>query len=202
MRMKKPKITDTTFSRNFRDSIIYIRTIKNYIYFSLFLFFISAIAGYIYPFFFEEKILEFIRELLSKTKEMTPLKLIRFIILNNIQSSLVAIVFGIILGIIPFLVAVVNGYILGFVANRTIAAEGIIIVWRLFPHGILEIPAVIISIAMGLRLGMFLFTYDGKNKGKEFWKWILSSLKVFVLIVLPMLIIAGIVEGILIWFLN
>jgi stage II sporulation protein M len=61
--------------------------------------------------------------------------------------------------ITPLVVLVVNGYVLGFVANKSVGSQGILVLWRLMPHGIFEIPAIIISIAVGIRLGMFLFVY-------------------------------------------
>ncbi len=106
-------------------------------------------------------------------------------------------ILGIFLGFVPLVVAVVNGYVLGFVASKTVAVEGWLILWRLLPHGIFEIPAVLISIALGLKLGSFLFT--SKNKGwKEFWKWIKDVVRVFIFVIIPLLVIAGIIEGLLI----
>ena len=85
---------------------------------------------------------------------------------------------------------------------QVIGIGGIFILWRLLPHGIFEIPAIIISISMGLRLGSFLFVYHGKKKCSEFWKWIKKSSIAFLLIVIPLLVIAGLIEGILIWILG
>ena len=91
---------------------------------------------------------------------------------------------------------------LGFVAKKTVAFEGFSILFRLIPHGIFEIPALIISLALGLKLGMFLFIYKEKNKGKEFLTWLKSSIKVFIFVIIPLLVIAGIIEGILIFLLK
>lgn len=98
-------------------------------------------------------------------------------------------IFGILLGILPFLALVVNGYVLGFVANQAIAIDGIFVLWRLLPHGIFEIPAILISTALGIRLGT-----DLKNIKKNF----ISSIRIFLLIVIPLLVIAGLIEGLFI----
>jgi uncharacterized membrane protein SpoIIM required for sporulation len=94
------------------------------------------------------------------------------------------------------------------VINQSVAIEGPLIIWRLFPHGIFEIPAVLISVSLGLRLGMFLFFWKSEVeevKGvevgiwSEFKKWLMQSLRIFIFVVVPLLVIAGIIEGILIW---
>ena len=76
-----------------------------------------------------------------------------FIFLNNIQSAFLGFILGIIFGIIPLTILIVNGYILGFVMNKSVAVEGILIIWRLVPHGIFEIPAILISTSLGIKLG-------------------------------------------------
>tara|TARA_Y100000034_G_C6716675_1_gene316852 strand:- start:368 stop:697 length:330 start_codon:yes stop_codon:yes gene_type:complete len=106
---------------------------------------------------------------------------------------------GIFLGIFSFLILIVNGYVLGFVASKSVAVEGILVLWRLLPHGIFEIPAVMISAGLGLKLGAYLFV---KHKKGDFKQWLLNSLRVFLFIVVPLLIIAAIIEGILIIFLS
>lgn len=195
---KRGKKSEGWMYENFLESIAYLKSIKNYFWFSLILFFAIGVLGFIFPIFFEKQIIGFIQDLIAKTQGMNSLELTGFIIYNNIKSALFAVVFGIFFGVIPFVITVVNGYVLGFVSNKTVVAAGPLILWRLVPHGIFEIPAILISVALGIRLGMFLFVYKGKNKKKEYWEWLKDSLKVFLFIVIPLLVIAGIIEGLLI----
>jgi stage II sporulation protein M len=187
--------------KNFKLSLGYIKRIKNYIWFSLFLFFGLMVIGIIFPGFFEKQILEMIAELIKETEDLDGLSLVRFIFINNIKSGFFAMILGVFLGITPFIIGIVNGYILGFVINKSVELEGILVLWRLLPHGIFEIPAILISIGMGLRLGGFLFVSKDKSV-REFWKWIKDSFRVFVFIVVPLLVVAAIIEGGLIWFLG
>jgi len=184
---------------NFKLSLKYLREIKNYFWFVLFLFFGIGILGYFFPVFFEEWVLNLIKEIMQETEGLDALGLIRYIFINNFQSSFFAMLFGIFFGIIPFMVLVVNGYFLGFVANGVVDSEGLLVLWRLLPHGVFELPAVFISIAIGLRLGVFLIVYRGENKLKEFRKWLIDALRVFVFVVVPLLVIAAVIEGWLIW---
>jgi stage II sporulation protein M len=160
--------------------------IKNYLIFSITIFFLFAIIGIIFPHFFENRILELINSLIKKTEGMNFIDLFVFITANNIQVSFVGIILGILFGIIPVLTLITNGYVLGFVINKSIASEGIFIIWRLFPHGIFELPAVFISISLGIKLGT-----DLKNSKKN----IKSALITFILVVVPLLVIAGMIES-------
>ena len=182
----------------FLSSIDHLKKIKIYFIISITLFALISLIGFIFPIFFEEQIIKIIEEIINQTQGLSPLELTRFIMLNNIKSAFFAMIFGIYLGLLPIAVIVLNAYVLGFISNKTVASEGIFILWRLFPHGIFEIPAVLLSTAMGLNLGFFLLTYQGKNKLEEFLNQIKKSLITFTLVIIPLLVIAGIIEGILI----
>jgi len=152
----------------------------------------------LFPVFFEEQILDLIKDIIAQTEGLGGLELIRFIFVNNLKSSFFAMLLGIFFGIIPFMIILVNGYVLGFVANKTVSSEGFFVLWRLLPHGIFELPAVFISAAIGLKLGLFLFVSKDKS-WKEFKKWIVDAFRIFVFIVIPLLVVAAIIEGGLMW---
>jgi len=118
-----------------------------------------------------------------------------FIILNNAKSSFLGVFFGFIYGLFPLIITLVNGYILGVVSQMSVGQGGFVVLWQLLPHGIFELPAIFISLGLGLKFGTFIFQ---KDKSKSFKNYLINSLKVFFLIVLPLLIVAGIIEGILI----
>lgn len=191
--------TDNFLYENFKLALAYLKESKKYVWVSFILFIITAVFGYFFPIFFKEEVIRVIENLVDQTAGLNSFQLIAFIINNNMTSSFYGLILGIFLGIIPIGIIIVNGYVLGFVANKAVDGEGILVLWKLFPHGIFEIPAVMISIGLGLRLGMFLLVYHKKGKGKEFFKQIINSLRVFFLIVIPLLVIAGIIEGSLIW---
>jgi len=226
-------------SINFRKSVKDLNKIKFYFWFSFILFFAITLFGIIFPIFFVERIYEIIENLTLKTHGMNAIELVRFIMTNNIMSAFIGIISGLSLGIMPIIVIIVNSYILGFVINKSVAVAGPLIIWRLFPHGIFEIPAILISVSLGIRLGylmmyncinkynkklskfmvfslMFisiilfpislifyiLFTLvDNKLRG-EFFNNIILSLRIFIFIIVPLLFIAGIIEGILIYVLG
>jgi uncharacterized membrane protein SpoIIM required for sporulation len=61
------------------------------------------------------------------------------------------------------------------------------------------LPAIFISLGLGLKTGMFIFQ---KDKIKILKKYLYNSIKVFLLIVIPLLIIAGFIEGTLMFLLK
>lgn len=179
----------------------FVKESRNFIYSVISVFFIFSLIGFFIPApaMISGQILKFIEELLLKTQNMGNFELIKFIFFNNIQSSFFGMIFGAFLGIFPFMAIVANGYVLGFVASLAVNSEGVFVLWRLFPHGIFELPAIFISLGLGLKIGTFIFK---KKKFESLKEYSLNSLRVFLFIVLPLLIIAAIIEGSLIYFVG
>ena len=193
MRKKQKKKKDF-FKENYVQSWKYIKESRYFIYSIVILFLFFILLGFFFPVpeNISAYILEFIEELLRKTEGMSWGELIRFIFLNNIQGSFFGMIFGVLLGIFPMMSVIANGYILGFVAAKSVEAQGILILWRLFPHGIFELPALFLSLSLGLKLGTFIFQ---KKKLKSLQRYLWESLRVFLFVIIPLLIIAAIIEG-------
>jgi stage II sporulation protein M len=194
--MKKAK--NHFLRENYKQSWNYIKESRNFIYIILIVFSLFFFLGYFIhvPENIVQLILEFIEELLRKTEGMSPVELISFIFFNNLQSSFFGMIFGIVFGIFSVISIVSNGYLLGFVSSRAAQSEGLLILLRLFPHGIFELPALIISMGLGLKIGTFIFQ---KKKIESLKNYLWNSLRVFLFVIIPLLFIAAIIEGILIF---
>ena len=179
----------------------YVRGSKKFIYFITGIFFVFLLIGFLVPApeFLYDRILEYIRELLEKTEAMSPLELIWFILSNNVTSTFFIVILGIVLGIFPVLNAIANGYMLGFVSSISVQNGGFLTLWKILPHGIFELPAVFISLGLGAKLGTFIFQ---KNKWISFKSYLINSLRAFILVVIPLLIVAGIIEGVIMVLLS
>ena len=138
------------------------------------------------------------REIVSKTEGLGTLDMILFIFNNNVKSAFFGLMFGILFGIFPLINALFNGLVLGYVFKLAWGISGVNDFWRILPHGIFELPAIFISLGLGLKLGMFFFT---KNWKKELKYRFYSSLKAFIFVVVPLLVVAAIIEGFLIMWL-
>ncbi len=193
-RNRKKGKEEFNFANEYKKSWEYIKESRNYIYIIAGIFFLFVFIGSLFPVpaVLYNIIIDFVREIIEKTKDMSQIQLIGFIISNNVTSTFLGVLLGLIFGIFPILSAIANGYMLGFIGLMSVENGGILTLWRLFPHGIFEIPAVFISLGLGMKLGMFIFQ---KDKLKSFKNYLVNSFRVFLLIIIPLLIIAGIIEG-------
>ncbi len=158
------------------------------------IFLISAYFGYSaakYDKSFELILRKFFESFRGFTDD--PLMFMLVIFANNAVKSLAAMLGGFFFGIFPILFMVANGYVLGVVLSLREPEWGIAgVLMAVLPHGILEIPAVIIACSYGVWLGTKFAA--ALFKGSEFKPYVVHALKVYVAIVLPVLLIAAAVE--------
>jgi len=145
-----------------KDDAAYLRSIYIYIAISVLLFALTALMGYftaqLDPEFAASWTEELdIAEMLTWILEQPPLMIMMIIFLKNLLASATAILLGLGLGIVPMMVATSNGFLLGIVGYSTVEKEGWLYLGAgILPHGIIELPVVLLSIAIGLRLGHLL----------------------------------------------
>ncbi len=195
MRKQKHK----TLKELYKQSFLFIKESKKYILIILALFIVFAITGYFssIPPELENILKEKLKEILMKFEGLNLSQTIWMIFSNNIYVSFLSIVFGILFGIFPLIVSSTNGFLIGYVAHKAVSIEGILTLWKLLPHGIFELPAVIISLGIGLKLGITLIFSNEKLKKES-----REALFVFLLVVTPLLIIAALIEGFLVFFIK
>lgn len=120
-----------------------------------------------------------------------------FNVLALFANNLRAMVLGVLYGFIPFLYLPalalgVNAAILGMLASlidgQWLLAAGIL------PHGIFELPALFLSLAAGLCLCKNINVYIRKNEKGVMKPLLLNILRVVALLVLPLLVIAAVME--------
>jgi len=198
---KKKQKKEHYCKRSYKEVWNYIKETKNYIWFVIGLFVLFILIGSLVPTpaYVSDYINNFIKELIEKTEGFTTFEMIRFLLINNSMSSFSSILFGIVLGIVPFFSTIANGYLLGYVSQMVVGKAGFLELWRLFPHGIFELPAALISFALGIKMGMFIFH---KKPIKEFKRRFRLGMKTFLFVILPLLVIAAIIEGLLIIFFS
>jgi stage II sporulation protein M len=170
-----------------------IKESKNYIYFSVVAFIVITILGFMYPLFFMEEIKKLIQELGSMFEGLGLFWTIGLIFVNNLRTVLITILLGIFF-VFPLLILLLNSYLAGAVSSMAVSEFGYSTLWRLFPHGIFELPAIWLGIALGLKIGVELIV--GKNSLKKNY---VDSLRVFIFVILPLLLVAAIIEGVLVW---
>lgn len=178
----------------FKECLFYL---KNYIFVAIFIFSLGFLFGFNWAQIFPEEtelILKRTKEVLEPIIKMSSISQFFFIFLKNSLTLFFGLVLGIIFGIYPFLVLFSNGTILGILAfSSSQNFSWLKFLLGILPHGIIEIPVLILAGAIGLKLGKIAFDRIFKNiKGLE--KEISLALEFFWKILLPLLVISAAIE--------
>ncbi|WP_202081276.1 stage II sporulation protein M [Caldalkalibacillus salinus] len=196
---------------------------QSYIIFSGFLMLLGTCAGYTYPHVFEEAIAQ-VLEQLEEVSEIIgdnddPLYTSWIIFTNNVTAALVMMLAGTALFFIPLSSLFVNGVAVGYILGLT-AEEGVspltLFLYGILPHGVLELPAIIIAGGVGLFFGLrvlgwlfgqgqFLSHLFSSERGDVRTFWREQTLPVLIdrakgalfliLILILVLLVAGLIEG-------
>ena len=124
------------------------------------------------------------------------------IMLNNLNASAMCIIYGIIPFLyLPALPIGLNASIIGAVTSSYIVSDQSLLLFAsgLVPHGIFEIPALLVAFACGLYLCHVMTQYLRKSGAKEqrpsFSETMISIFRVYLTIIVPLLIIASFIEA-------
>jgi stage II sporulation protein M len=167
--------------------------IKPYIYFVCSLFLISLSIGYLTPFQYQQEIAKKILTYFSPWQSFTQLQIFVKIFLINYISTLLTLLLGLLFGLGPVICLIINGYTIGnFISfassNVSIYKIGLAII----PHGIFEVPAVLIASSYGLWWGVKNYR---KFRYKDSFQDDFSlPIKRYINIVTPLLLIGAFVE--------
>jgi stage II sporulation protein M len=127
---------------------------------------------------------------------MPRLKLAGAIFLNNAVKTFLAIVLGALLGIIPVIFLFANGIALAVAWSLSSQSRGAwLSLLSILPHGVIELPAVFLGTSIGMMIGaQTLKRLTGKSDttvGAE----LLQGLRYFCSVLLPLLVLAALVEA-------
>lgn len=183
--------------KEYIESFKYIKECKTFIYAIIWVFVAFTILGFFVPLpeSIYERLIEYFRELIEKTSGYNAFEMTGFIFSNNVSATFLSMMLGTFFGIFSVFNAILNGFVLGVAANMSVFENGILSLWRILPHGVFELPAVFISLGLGLKLGTFVLE---KKKLKSFMDFLWKSIRVYIFVILPLLLIAAIIEGVLI----
>ncbi|MHC1631842.1 MAG: stage II sporulation protein M [Methanotrichaceae archaeon] len=181
---------------NWKDDVTYLRSIRSYIFLSVLFFLGSSILGFVaasrYPELAATQIEE-VGKMFGWILNLSPPLMMAAIFLNNLFTSTIAMLLGVGFGVVPAIVVTMNGIMVGIVAYHAISTEGTtFLVAAILPHGILELPIVLICIGAGFRLGhVLLLSIQGNdaNLGDE----MRAALRLLRWVV-PLLFLAAMIE--------
>jgi Uncharacterized membrane protein len=158
---------------------------------------------------FLEQQIQGIRELsdiINRSSNPTLMAIV-VIFINNAKIAGFIIYLGFLFGIYPAVLMVLNGMVIGYLMHQYYAVEGMsrmleVLFKGILPHGIIEIPVIILASAYGLRSGNIAFRWLGclvnssraKAMGKETKQYLMMTLPVLLGIVL-LLLAASLIES-------
>ena len=146
-------------------------------------------------------------DLAKKTLEKIPwqasgFRLCLAIFLNNLRVSLFSILFGLIPFIfLPILGAITNGFNIGIITSA-ISIKGYnlghILLSAIVPHAVLELPAIFYAVSIGVSLSYqiskrIIFGYDSSDE--PFILMLKRIFKTWVGVIIPLLLVAAIIEA-------
>ena len=126
--------------------------------------------------------------------EEDPFSLTAIIFLNNLQAALLIFLGGATFGVLTLFILTTNGIVIGVVWHMMQDEGGVVgFLVGILPHGIFEIPALLIAGGLGLLLAEELY-HELKGRGDA--GQVAQGLgRTFLLIVIPLLAVAAIIES-------
>ena len=118
------------------------------------------------------------------------------LITNNTKVSILALSLGVTWGIGTVILLFYNGVVLGAVIFDYVrAGQSVFLMGWLLPHGVIEIPAILIAGQAGLLLGQALIGWNSKETINERLRSVTGSLVTLISGAALLLIWAGIIEA-------
>ena len=177
----------------------YLSRNKSLILASLLLFILSVIVGIIASESIKPIMIELLKQVFEKAPENpTFIQQALFLFSNNMRANIIILLGGILFSIISVLIIILNGIIVGF--TSTLLPPTIFIV-GIFPHGIFEIPATVLSLVgallitkLEINIISLLLAGDLRNRIGELSVTV-KDIILTVMITIVLLIIAAIIEA-------
>ena len=177
----------------------YFRELKPFLYTSVLLFALGIIAGSLLAgqsIFAGLKINESLGGFAQMFINLPKPVLALMIFTNNAVKTLLVIVLGIALAIVPLVFILVNGVAIGVVLHLATQSKGLAYsILAIVPHGVFELPGVLCGAAIGVMLG-------SKAIKRLFWKSefkvgfeLRRALKIFATTIVPLLVVGAITEA-------
>ena len=176
-------------------------TIKPYILILTLIFAAAFLAGMLAPSSTRQQMTEAFQVVADNYRGLAGGKLFFTILLHNVMATIFVLISGVLVGIIPTFAIGANGFVLGVVYRQTAEVVGYSkAALKVLPHGVFELPALLIAASYGLWLGV---TVVRRMRGKESTLLrfhIEHAFRRYFAVVFPLLIVAaGIETALILW---
>ena len=175
--------------------LLFDRTIKPYILILSSIFAVSFIVGTLAPDSVRNDVTKAFQLIAESYRGIAGGTLFFFILFNNVMASILILVSGVLFGLVPILAIGSNGFILGMFYRHTAEGTGYSKAGLMvLPHGIFEIPALLIAASYGLWLGVMVIRRVQGKEGFPLRYHIGYASRQYLAVVFPLLIVAAAIE--------
>ncbi len=175
--------------------------VKTYLLVLATIFTAGVLTGLVAPVQVGKELTEAFQALAEQYIDLTGGTLFLFILLNNVLASLMLVMSGLLLGVLPILSVGFNGFVLGLFCRLTSGAQGYgRAALGVLPHGIFEIPALLVAASYGVWLGMAVLRRVRRKETAPLGSMINHALQRYFAVVFPLLVVAAVVEtSVILW---
>jgi len=115
---------------------------------------------------------------------------------NNFSKTLFfAVLLGVLIAIPPILFLFLNGMIIGLMSYFIVEERGLLFLMAgILPHGVFEIPALLLSCALGMDIGIVVCE-KALGKDVSIKNAVVACLGTYLKVVVPLLLAAALVEA-------
>jgi stage II sporulation protein M len=153
-----------------KDLIKLLKDSKYYVLLATLIFCLGSWLGYVFSDAFEALIQLMLDQLKDIVEELEKRQDVYytawFIFLNNSKAALMMIGLGAIFFIMPMISLFANGLAIGYIMKATsvsgVASPVDMFIFGILPHGILELPAILVAGGIGIFLGFRLLVWVAK----------------------------------------
>ena len=175
------------------------RNIPRYAVILTAVFFAASLLGFFAPIPGKRELLGTLLNSYLPFLTLAPWKMFFVILLNNSAKSFAVLLAGILFGLVPLLAVAANGYILGIAYLFASRGFGYVKAAKMvLPHGVLEIPAAILSASYGIWLGVTFVRRIRQRNLVGFGDQVRHAIRMFFFIVFLLFILAALIETVLI----
>jgi stage II sporulation protein M len=175
------------------------RALKWYLLILTMIFSASFFAGTIAPISVMKEATEAYKLVADSYRGLAGGKLFFYILVHNVMASILILVSGVLVGIIPTLAIGANGFVLGVVYRQTAEVVGYSnAAMAVLPHGVFELPALLIAASYGLWLGVMMVRRMQGRESTLLRFHIEHAFRRYFAIVFPLLIVAAAIDTVLI----
>lgn len=170
---------------------------KRWIFIAIFLFAIGLIFGLVTPHGIISLIVEDIAPFEDLSGILVPFKFLTVILIfgKNALALLLSFALSPVLCLVPILALIANGFFLGFISAIMIEEESLgFVLAGLLPHGIFELPALILGQAAALSFGVMVILALVKKEGRGLLLPDLKKNLRYLMLALILLLPAAIIE--------